>query len=167
MCVIHEDGGNAEKVVQLPPFVVTASRINTLELQMVMRVMTMNWNAAIGGFVVGSTADSVRIVSRPNVQHEPNSEEPAQVTHITEVGQTTVGGRVVITLQFHYSDNTTRTASYILTANRLWNHYQGQWWSAPTDYSENWTPEPNGLPAPVLTPPDSGGGGGGSNEHQN
>lgn len=167
MCVILEDGGNAEKIVQLPPFIVTASRINTIELQMVMRIMTMHWDASIGTFRVESTADSVRIVEKDHIEPEPQRQEPGIIS-VEEVGYTIVDGRVIITFRFNYSNGAHESRSYILTNNRIWNHHQGQWWSGATDFTGSWNPEPNGLPAATLTPPPSNGGGGQNPpEHQN
>lgn len=157
MCVvIGADGG---KVVELPPFVVNARRVNNIQLELVLERIRLTWSPSLGTFTESRFGGLVRIVEIEEKEKEPGDEDDG-IKSFKVVATTIVNGYVVVTVQFYRADESLAAVrTYIFTGNDATG--QGEYWYRGADGiwmgSPDFTPgswKPGTLPPAKVTPPD-------------
>lgn len=166
MCVLIEEPDF--KIVQLPKFVTTIKRGAALELEMSLQSIKATWDSASQSFLLSTQEGTVEVkIITEEIQETPQKPPNAKkVVSAKEISRVVVGGRVVVTIEFVFDDDSTSNLSYILSGERVYHHYQGTWQSAPITngyIGGGWVAEPNGLPPSNVTPPPTAGDNGGQN----
>lgn len=160
MCVIiMEDGG---KTIELPKMVITARRVSALELEVILKKITLVWNANTLSFDRFDSEPDINIVTVDSVEIKPETPPSpyVQIEKIEEASQVIIDNQIVVNLFFTYSDNTTNSGSYIYANGRYWSHHQGRWFSTASWFPpQNGWVEENGPPPANITPPEGPGGG--------
>jgi hypothetical protein len=164
MCVVLE--ALDEKIVKLPPFPVTATRINDLELQIQRIEYQLQWVAAEGRFEITETGGDVQIVPATAKRPAQNTNPPPEdyATSFRVVSTAIVNGYAYVTVHFLRPDGTMAfTGTYIYIGGEYWARDPNGVWTATTDFTEG-SFRPGILPPAPLNPPPRGEEGGGNQE---
>jgi hypothetical protein len=156
-----------EKVIILPPFPVTASRVHDDEIEFLRQTLRLEWNPAAQSFdvVTEEVSEPLRI-PKESVRPIVTPELYVPLSGYRIVGWSIVAERMLMHVAFTDSaGNDSVYQSYIYTGGQYWafNPVNGTWAASPSFFPGTVTQHET-LPPPDITPPAGGGPG---NQNQN
>lgn len=156
-----------EKTIVLPPFPVTARRVDDFEIEFVRQSLRLEWNPAAQLFdvITEEVSEPIRI-PKESVKPLVSPELYVPLSGYRVVGWSIVAGRMLMHVAFTDSaGNDSLYQSYIYTGGEFWafNPGNGQWAASPSFFPDTVTHH-GALPPPDITPP-SGGGPGAQNQN--
>lgn len=163
MCVLLEDFDT--KVIKLPPFPVTATRINALQLSVERVEYKAEWSAVQGQFNITSTGGSVHLLECPPSTSKPGGQSSVRwIVSMREISKVIVNNQVKVDMEFTMNTGEVERESYILADGLFWYHVPGGgWWSMAPDFNGDWVQ--GGTPSAIYSAPPSSDGGGNQNQN--
>jgi len=154
MCVVLNT--YPDKIIQLPKMVIKASESrdaqDRLVIERTLKVLQMSWNQGAGTFNPIEIEVTYETKVNPTEEEKPKSipNDDKHVVKIEVVSRAFVGGQLIESVLYTFSDGSTRTINVISVAG-IWYYNTGgnNYWSVPAGGHGTWIQVTSGA-VPTL-----------------